>query len=97
MKDKGEIFAKLIHIAAEKGVKVQLFPEFQGYEGRLRGNRIGLRSAMSIDDINYTLAHELAHFYLHFDKGDTIGSEGHSDYEEQADRTALLLLDALAV
>jgi len=97
MRDKGEIFAELIHIAEKNNVKVQFFPEFQECRGRLHGDRIGIRSAMGINDINYSLAHELAHFYLHWDKGDTISSEMHSDYEEQADRAAKMLLDALAV
>ncbi len=48
---------------------------------------------MTIDRINYNLAHELAHVYLHYDKGDTIRSERHADYEEQADRAAKMLLE----
>lgn len=48
---------------------------------------------MTIDRINYNLAHELAHAYLHYDKGDTIHSERHADYEEQADRAAEMLLE----
>ena len=58
----------------------------------VRGNRVGIRAGMSIDDINYSVAHELAHCFLHFDKGDTINAENHDEYEEQADRAAQLLL-----
>ena len=61
------------------------------------GNKVDLKSSLNIDELNYTLAHELAHFYLHFDKGDTINNDKNVEYEEQADRTAKLLLDALAI
>lgn len=97
MRDKGEIFSKLVSIAKERDIKIQMFPEFRGYKGRLYKCRIAIRSGMDIDNINYTLAHELAHTYLHYDKGDTINSDQHPEYEEQADRAAKLLLDALAL
>ena len=48
-----------------------------------------------MDRINYNLAHELAHSYLHYDKGDTIHSERHAEYEEQADRAAEMLLELI--
>lgn len=96
MRDKGEIFATLVHIAEKNDIRVQLFPEFPGVKGRLRGKRIGLRSKLDIDEMNYTLAHELAHYYLHFDKGDTVNSDRRSEYEEQAERAAWMILDALA-
>lgn len=77
-----------------KDIIVCLLP-FQAYEGRLKGNRLGIAQDLNIDRINYNLAHELAHAYLHYDKGDTIHSERHAEYEEQADRAAEMLLDLL--
>ena len=68
MKDKGEIFERLLHAAARNKVKVQMFPGLKGAYGRIRERRIGIASNQRIDEINYTLAHELAHFYLHSDK-----------------------------
>ena len=96
MKDKGEIFASLVHIASENNVTVRFAP-LRANSGRIKGDRMAIASHMGIDDINYNLAHEIAHAYLHYDKGDTINSEKHAEYEEQADRAAVLLLDALAV
>ena len=61
MKDKGEIFEKLVHIARKNNIRVQIFPQFS-YYGRIVGDKIGLASDVSIDKMNYTLAHELAHF-----------------------------------
>lgn len=67
--DKGEIFAGLMHLAVSKEIAVKFLP-FQFYYGRLSGNRIGIRQSLpTIEDINYTLAHEIAHAYLHYDKG----------------------------
>jgi Zn-dependent peptidase ImmA (M78 family) len=64
----------------------------------MKGDRIGIRQSLpTIEDINYILAHEIAHVYLHYDKGDTITSDRHDEYEEQADRAAKMLLDMLGM
>lgn len=57
--------------------------------------RIALAEDLKKDEAKatYILAHELAHHYLHKDKGDTINSPNHMEYEEQADRAAFMLLD----
>ena len=98
MRDKGEIFEQLMHLAYKAGYSVAFVP-FKTYDGRVRNNRIGIRQDMSIDDINYNLAHELAHIFLHHDKGnitsDAILPEEHETYEEQAHRAANLLLCAV--
>lgn len=52
---------------------------------------------MDFDNYIYNLAHELAHLYLHYDKGDTIKSDHHDEYEEQADRAARMLIDVLSM
>jgi len=96
MIDNGLVFQNLVELAKEKDCKI-LFADFQGCYGRIKGNRIGIRAGMSIDEINYNLAHELAHIFLHYDKGDTIHSPEHKAYEEQADRAAKLLLQAITV
>lgn len=92
--DSGKIFERLLRLANVKDIIVCLLP-FQAYEGRLKGNRLGIAQDLNIDRINYNLAHELAHAYLHYDKGDTIHSERHAEYEEQADRAAEMLLDLI--
>lgn len=98
MRDKGEVFAQLMHLAYEIGYSVVFVP-FKTYDGRVKNDRLGIRQDMSIDDINYNLAHELAHVFLHYDKGnilsDAISDSEHEKYEEQADRAANLLLCAV--
>ena len=94
--DQGKIFEKLVKLACVEQMKVAFFPFTVSY-GRLHGDRIGLWNSMTIEKINYTLAHELAHHFLHYDKGDTIESDRHNEYEEQADRAAKMLLLALGL
>lgn len=96
MIDKGEVFAKLVHIARSQNMNILIVPELLSCYGRIKGNRIGLSGDMGIDDINYTLAHEIAHWYLH--RGvNVMDSPRKEEYEQQADNTARLLLDALQV
>ena len=96
MRDNGEIFATLVHLATSNGIIVRFAP-LQANYARLLGNRLAFRQDLpTIEDFNYNLAHELAHAYLHYDKGDTINSELHEQYEEQADRAAKMLLDGLS-
>ena len=62
-------------------------------KGSLDGpSKIGVREGLADEKVLYNLAHELAYAYLHFDKGNTIADPRHEEYEEQADRTAHLLV-----
>lgn len=95
MSDKGTVFAKLMHLATSNGITVRFAP-LQYNDARIVNNRVAIRQDLkTIDEINYNLAHELAHVYLHYDKGDTMASIMHTQYEEQADRAAKMLLEAL--
>ena len=94
--DNGEVFATLVHLATTHDIIVRFAP-LQYHDGRLKGNRVAIRQDMpTIEDFNYNLAHELAHAFLHYDKGNTIDSDKHAEYEEQADRAAQMLLLALS-
>ena len=98
-----EIFEKLIHMASDLGGVVVFAPFESQSEGILvadedsRNISFGLRAEMDFEKYVYNLAHELAHYFLHYDKGNTITSEKHAEYEEQADRAVKMLLAALSV
>lgn len=95
MADRGQVFEKLVHLAVANGIIVRFAPLPTSY-ARIKGNRIALNQNLNtIDDFNYNLAHELAHYFLHYDKGDIIESAKNNEYEEQADRAAKMLLEAL--
>ncbi|MEY8519184.1 ImmA/IrrE family metallo-endopeptidase [Lachnospiraceae bacterium 29-84] len=95
-----QIFEKLMLLAKRNGIDVRFLP-FKAYKGLLRADSnnatIGIKSDMGFNEKTYTLAHELAHYYLHSGNGDIIGGDRHAEYEEQADRAAKMLLAALAV
>lgn len=76
-------------------VKETNLPE--GLYGFIKGNRIAIKSEVCEEKKVYTLAHELAHYYLHFDKGNILEGCDHSNYEDQADRAASMLLDFMKV
>lgn len=90
----------LMHMAEKEGISVRFVP-FRAHNGKIKSVqkevRIGIRIGLNFDEYVYTLAHELAHYFLHYDKGDTITSEKHAEYEEQADRAAKMLLTALSI
>lgn len=93
--EKGKIFCDLIHMAVSKGITVKFAPLGVSY-ARIKGDRIALSQSLgTIDDFNYNLAHELAHAYLHYDKGDIMASDDQEEYEKQADRGAQMLIEAL--
>ncbi len=92
--DSGKKFEALIKLAATTDMQVKFFG-LNGSYGRLNGDRIGLNNRMTIDNINYTFAHELAHSFLHANAGDTINSDKHEEYEMQADCAARFLLHFL--
>lgn len=90
----------LMHLAEKNNISVRFVP-FMANDGRLKyisnEARIGVRIGMSFDEYVYNIAHELAHYFLHYDKGDIIASDKHIEYEEQADRGAKMLLAALEI
>lgn len=92
--DTGKVFESLVHLAVQNGIIVRFAPLTISY-ARIKGNRIALNQGLdTIEDYNYNLAHELAHHFLHYDKGDIVDNE---EFEEQADRGAHMLLAALSV
>lgn len=99
--DTGKIFENLVHMAVQNGITVKFVP-LKAHYAMLHGNRIGLNQNLgTIEDFNYNLSHELAHSYLHSGKGDitpgAVCEKELAQYEEQADRGAKMLLDALSV
>ena len=96
-----DVFTKLVQLTKDIGGIVSFVPFESKCEGMLVSENnivsIGIRSGMSFDEYVYNIAHELAHYFLHYDKGDIITSEKRAEYEEQADRGARMLLAALAI
>ena len=95
--EKGTIFCNLVHLAISNGITVRFAPLKASY-ARIKGDCIALSQELgTIDDFNYNLAHELAHAYLQYDKGNIMANVSQEEYERQADRGAKMLLAALSV
>ena len=79
------------------GINIK-FKDFKSNaKGLMRGMpsgeiRVGIKIGLSQQESEFTIAHELAHIFLHIDKGNTITDPRHEEFEEQADRAAKMLL-----
>ena len=89
-----EAVEELIRFAGSMGLSVKFKP-LKYNDGLLKGNQILIREGMDTMQTIGVLAHEITHAALHYDKGNTITSPLHNEYEEQANRGAMLLLKAL--
>lgn len=93
--EKDSVIAELVELGRRKDLEIIVKSFKSRARGLMVGKTIAIRKGLSIEEMRYTLAHEMAHAYLHSDKGNTIFSEKHSEYEEQADRAARMLLELL--
>lgn len=95
-----EEMENLMHLAEDNNIRV-CFEPFVSNDGKVKYKReiarIGIRSGMDFNEYVHSIAREIAHCFLHFDKGDTITSDNYKEYEEQADRGAKMLLAALSI
>ena len=90
------IFRILLQVADDEGIKVRSFP-FKGINSVLHSNHIGIRQQMLLEKVNYELAWELAHLFIHYDNGDLIKSPLQKDYNAQATRAANMIIKMLNV
>ena len=88
-------FEILRKIAERKNRTVKLV-DMVFYDGLLKGDRIGLRTSLHDAEFVEILAHEIAHVYLHAERGNMIDNPD-PEAEESADRAGKMLLDAIEV
>lgn len=86
----GKQLETLVHFATDIGCHVSLVP-LQRNDGRIKGDRIGIRATMSIEEYVHNIAHELAHLYLHTGTVDPKDEEK----ERQAENVASLIVGIL--
>lgn len=97
MTDPILIFRALLKVAGDRGMDVVSRP-FKAYRSMLKGDTIGIRDGLTLREVDYELALELAHSFIHYDGGDMINSPLAKEYNTQAERAAemiLLMLNAL--
>lgn len=86
----------LLQVAEDNGIGVSSYP-FKTFESVLKNRNIGIRTGVTVEKACYELAWELSHAFIHYRNGDLIKSPLSKDYNEQATRSAELILKILNV
>ena len=86
----------LLQVAEDNGIGVSSYP-FKTFESVLKNGNIGIRTGVTVEKACYELAWELSHAFTHYRNGDMIRSPLSKDYNEQATRSAELILKILNV
>ena len=86
----------LLQVAEDNGIGVSSYP-FKTFESVLKNGNIGIRTGVTVEKACYELAWELSHAFIHYRNGDMIRSPLSKDYNEQATRSAALILKILNV
>lgn len=89
-------FKVLLQVAEDNGIGVSSYP-FKTFESVLKNGNIGIRTGVTVEKACYELALELSHAFIHYRNGDLIKSPLSKDYNEQATRSAELILKILNV
>lgn len=90
------VFKVLLQVAEDRGIKVSSYP-FKYNDSRLHGDVIGIRTNVTVEKACYELAWELSHSFIHYKDGDMINSPLAKDYNDQATRSAEMILKILNV
>lgn len=86
----------LLQVAEDNGIGVSSYP-FKTFESVLKNGNIGIRTGVTVEKACYELAWELSHAFIHYRNGDLIKSALAKDYNDQATRSAELILKVLNV
>ncbi len=89
-----KVFKTLIRVAEDNGFVVKTC-EFQSTLSRIKGNKIGLRNNLTLEQIDYELAYILAHAFIHRDAGDVISSFDCKIYNQRAEWAADMIIKIL--
>lgn len=61
----------------------------------LHKDRIGIRSHLQLEEVNYELAYELAHAIIHASAGSILDRAGQREYNERAEKAAEMIIQIL--
>ena len=86
----------LLQVAEDNGIGVSSYP-FKTLESVLKNGNIGIRTGVTVEKACYELAWELSHAFIHYRNGNLIKSPLAKDYNDQATRSAELILKVLNV
>lgn len=90
------IFKNLLALADEQGISLKL-KDIPGYDSILKGQDIAVRKNQMFEKVVYETAFELAHYFIHYNAGDTINSPMAKEYNDQAEKAAFMIIRMLDI
>lgn len=96
MKNPINIFRTLLQLAHDKGIEVNSY-DFEKVYSALYNRKIGIRTQLLLEQVNYELAYELSHALIHNDCGNLIESPIRKEYDTQAERAAEMIISLLNI
>uniref|UniRef100_UPI00402AC029 ORF6N domain-containing protein n=1 Tax=[Lactobacillus] rogosae TaxID=706562 RepID=UPI00402AC029 len=96
MKNPILIFKVLTQIAEQNNMKIRSY-DFKASPSYLKGDRIGMKSNMTLEEVDYELAYILAHFFIHKGEGDLIHNPDYKIYNARAERAADMIIKMLDI
>lgn len=91
------IFHTLLVLAKKKGIGVRTMQFESKCKSMLYANEVGIKEDLRFNEIVYELAYELVHAIIHCDKGNMLDSQMWKYYNEQAERTANMMIELLDI
>lgn len=96
MKNPILIFKVLIQLAEQNNMKIKSY-DFKASPSYIKGNKIGMKSNMTLEEVDYELAYILAHFFIHKGEGDLIHNPDYKIYNARAERAADMIIKMLDI
>ncbi len=96
MKNPILIFKVLIQLAEQNNMKIKSY-DFKASPSYIKGNKIGMKSNMSLEEVDYELAYILAHTFIHKGEGDLIHNPNYEIYNARAERAADMIIKMLDI
>lgn len=90
------ILHTLLDMAEKMDIHVRVV-NFKSMRSMLKDDHIGIRNALPFNEIVYELAYEIAHYMIHYNNGDMIKSPLMEEYNAQAERAAVMLIEAMNI
>ncbi|MFR7387573.1 MAG: hypothetical protein ACLUTU_00850 [Blautia faecis] len=67
------VFKNLLALADEQGITLKL-QDLRKFDSILCGKNVAIRKQLLFEKVVYEAAYELAHYFIHYDRGDMIKS-----------------------
>lgn len=96
MKNPILIFKVLTQLAEQNNMQIRSY-DFKASPSYLNGNKIGMKSNMTLEEVDYELAYILAHTFIHKGEGDLIHNPDYKIYNARAERAADMIIKMLDI